>query len=443
MRLFLGVVLTALLLWAWAMKASLVRPAVGQRTPLVWASDKNPLRDAQIDLFNALNRSCALYLDPDNQSMDKVIVQSMGGVGPDIFDSRDAAQLSAYVRAGIAWDVTDALAERGIDVPRDAWPASKPLCVFEKRTYGVPTNIAPNVVWFHRDLFRKAGVPIPKTPWKWDAFIEIAKKLTKRGSPRDTQYGFLFDWWNWPHFVIGFGGSTFNKTGTRCTIDSPQCIAAVQLMHDLVYKHKVSPDPIEEAGLAGKGGWGSGTMNLFGAKRAAMGLGGRWWYVNLREFKNLELGVLESPYQNRRAFLAIARASCINRRSPRRNEALKFLVYLASPEYARLIDRQADGSPAFRRYAIHRNPADASDPDSHVWLDVARFAHAETASPYVDGAVVSRLINVQLDLVRIDAKTPERAMRDAAKAVNDAIHENLKNDPKLMARWLAAGGGQK
>lgn len=443
MRTFLGVVLAALILWAWAMTVSQPKLATGRWTVLTWTSDKNPLRDDQIELFKKGNNGLELYLDPDNQSMDKVIVQSMGGVGPDVFDSRDAAQLSAYVRAGIAWDVTDELSDLGIDIERDTWPASKPLSVYEGRTYGVPTNIAPNAIWIHRDLFKKAGIEMPKTPWKWSDFIEVAKKLTKPGSPKDAQYGFMFDWWNWSHFVMGFGGSTFNKSGTRCTIDSPESIAAIQLMHDLVYKYKVSPTPVEEAGLASKGGWGSGTMNLFGAKRAAMGLGGRWWYVNMKGFQDLHLGVVESPFQNKRAFLAIARASCINRRSPRREEALKFLLYLSSPDYAKLVDRQADGSPAFRKYAKSRNLQAIKDPDSQVWLEVAKYGQAEIASPYVDGAVVSRLINVQLDLVRIDAKPAAQAMRDAAKAVNAAIQENIANDPKLKSRWLEAEGAKE
>jgi len=440
MKVFLGAVLAVLLIWTWAMMVSQPKRSVNGITVLTWTSDKNPLRDGQIELFKKLNSACELYLDPDNQSMDKVIVQSMGGVGPDIFDSRDATQLSAYVKAGIAWDVTDKLAAKGIDIERDAWPASKPLSIYEGRTYGVPTNIAPNAIWIHRDLFMKAGIPIPKTPWKWDDFVRVAKKLTKSGSPKDARYGFMFDWWNWSHFVMGFGGSTFNKSGTKCTLDSPQAIAAIQLMHDLVYKYKVCPTPVEEAGLASKGGWGSGTMNLFGAKKAAMGLGGRWWYVNLKDFDGLDLGVVESPYQNKRAFLAIARASCVNRRSPRREQALKFLLYLTSPEYARLVDKQADGSPAFRKYAKDRNMVGINDPDSQVWLDVAKYAQAEVASPYIDGAVVSRLINLQLDLVRIDAKPAAQAMREAAKAINAAIHENLESNPKLKARWLAAEG---
>ena len=90
--------------------------ASGGCTVLTWTSDKNPLRDDQIKLFKKLNSALELYLDPDNQSMDKVIVQSMGGVGPDLFDSRDATQLSAYVRSGIAWDVTEELSKRHIEI---------------------------------------------------------------------------------------------------------------------------------------------------------------------------------------------------------------------------------------------------------------------------------------------------------------------------------------
>ena len=46
------------------------------------------------------------------------------------------------------------------------------------RIYGLPTNAAADAIWLHKDLFEQDGVPPPTGPWKWDEFIELAKRMT-------------------------------------------------------------------------------------------------------------------------------------------------------------------------------------------------------------------------------------------------------------------------
>ncbi len=439
------------LLFAFMLVCTVVIQTVGRpvppagKTPLVWTSDDNPLRKQQIGLFNRLHPALSLSLDPANEGMEKVIVQSLAGVGPDLFDCRDASQLSAYVKAGIAWDVTDELAKLGIDVPRDVWPCVLPLARLEGRVYGVPTNVGAAAVWLNKDLFERDGVPPPRGSWTWGQFVPLAQRLTLRSADgRVKQFGFLFDWYNWPHFIYGFGGRTYNADGTRCVLDSPEAVAGIQMMQDLVYRYRVSPSPVEEASLASQGGWGSGTINLFGAKRAAMALGGRWWLANLRNFENLELGAVESPYGAVRAYGAAARVTLVNRNSPRRREALLFLAYLASPQYNKLLTDQADGTPAFPRYMngpdYLLNPQYPKEDFNEVWRTATAFSTPGEASPYVNGQVASRLINKQIDLVRINAKSAQQAMRDAARDVNRAMREALREDPALRRRWEAATG---
>src|SRR5260370_3309846 len=76
------------------------------KTPLVWVSDDNPARRGQIALFNRLYPQYQLRLDPSNSGMEQVIVQSLGEVGPDLFDCYDGFQLSGYVHSCIARGVT-------------------------------------------------------------------------------------------------------------------------------------------------------------------------------------------------------------------------------------------------------------------------------------------------------------------------------------------------
>jgi hypothetical protein len=52
-----------------------------------------PFRRAQIAPFNAQYPELNLVLDPNNYEMQKVIVQSLAGVGPDLFDCYNGFQL--------------------------------------------------------------------------------------------------------------------------------------------------------------------------------------------------------------------------------------------------------------------------------------------------------------------------------------------------------------
>jgi len=90
---FTGLILLSIVAW-------LIQPSrdTHGKIPLVWISDPNPARREQIALFNQLYPQYELKLDPSNSGMEKVIVQSLAGVGPDLFNAYDGSQLSAYVK---------------------------------------------------------------------------------------------------------------------------------------------------------------------------------------------------------------------------------------------------------------------------------------------------------------------------------------------------------
>lgn len=435
-------VLCGLSVLAWRLQPAEARPG---RAPLVWTSDDNPLRKGQIALFNANNPQLDLKLDSANSVVEKVIVQALAGVGPDVFDAGDGFQLSAFVKSGVALDLTDFLKAEGIDVARDTYLGSHAASTYEGRIYGVPTNIAADAIWFHRDIFAAEHLPEPKGPWHWADLIPLAQRLTKRDAGgKIVRYGFFIEWYNWQHFLRGFGGKVFSPDGTRCTLDSPECIAAIQLMQDLVYRYKVAPGPADEAAMATQGGWGSGNITFFGAKRGAMALGGRWWLATLRGFKDLKLGVAECPYQTVHQYRGYGRATLVNKNSKNRAAALAFMRYLASPEYNTLINDQADGVSAFQRYAsgtrfLH-NPAYPDEIDNQVWADAAAHAIPDDTSPFIDGAEAGRLVTFQLDLVKANQKSAATAMRDAVRAIHEAMARTLDEDPSLAERYRALTG---
>jgi ABC-type glycerol-3-phosphate transport system substrate-binding protein len=414
------------------------------KTDLVWVSDDNPQRKIQIAGFNAESKDCSLRLDPNNSGMQKIIVQSLAGVGPDLFDT-NANNLPVMIAADVAWDVTDELKKCGIDVERDAWPSALPHVRWNGRIYGIPANACTNALFINKKLFDQAKLPYPSGPWTWEQFLPLAQKLTVRDARgKAQQFGFLMDWWTWPQFVLQWGGQVYSDDGTRCMLDSPESIAGVQFLHDLIYKYRVMPSPVEEATMATQGGWGTGSITQFGGNRAAMAFGGRWWLCTLRkkeQFPDLSLTVTECPHFKNRVFYAYGRSTAINKHSPNREKALQYLLHMTGPTYNQGINDQADALAPFKKYCegdtyLH-NPAFPDEDKNEVWRDVMAVGKPVSPSPFISSQLADRIINKQLDLIKNDQKPVADALRAAALEVNAEIQKTLQRDPELKKRYTA------
>ena len=436
----------ALALATAAMRASQPSPAPDGRIPLVYCTDVSPTRKEQAALFERLNPRLHVALDPDNMGLDKVVVQSIAGVGPEMFDVADPGALAGVVNSGIAWDVTDALKARGLDPERDLWPASKGLTTYDGRVYAVPANLAVDAVWFNKRMFDEAHEPYPDGSWNWDRFRETARRLTRRDARgRTTRYGVFMGLETYEAMLPGFGGRKMSEDGRRCLLDRPEAIRAMTAAYDVVYRDRSAPTQADADAMASQGGWGSGDVANFQAGRAAMAIGGRWWLVTLRKGSDFPLGVAALPHDSRRAFRAYGRSVVINRFSPRREQALDFLLFLAGRPYTELIDAEADGIAGSRRYAVGAKPGRRYPDQAYdaVWIDAA--AHADPipqASPYVDGNELGRIVTGQIDLIKA-GKPVEAALRDAARGVNDRIARNLADRPDLRARATTGEGARR
>jgi multiple sugar transport system substrate-binding protein len=436
--LFLGTLMVmvgaSMVAWRW-------QPgAMSDRIELVWCSDDNPARREQIELFNRLYPEYQVRLDPMNATLEKVIVQSLAGVGPDLFDCYSGFQLAAYVRSGIALDCTDFLESRGID-PSSIWPCALPTFVYEGRMYGQPENVSAPAMWFNRDMFDKAGELYPQAGWTWEDFIGVAQRLTKRDARgRLEQLGFI-GYWDWMSALGQWGGSIYTPEGTRSALDSPQAAEAMQFMQDLIYKYGVMPTPTEETAMASAGGWGSGTITLFGSGRGAMAVGGRWWLCILRNkaYANLRTGAVEMPRGPSARIFGVGKSTLVNVNSRQCDGALLFLEFLHSRAWGDLINHQADGlAPVIEHNYTDTYLHDPDFPDedyNEVWRAALEDAGPQEVSPYVNGQTVDRILLVQTDLVKANLKSGPEAMRGAAKKINEAIIDQLRLDPVLRERY--------
>ncbi|HIJ64520.1 MAG TPA: extracellular solute-binding protein, partial [Candidatus Hydrogenedentes bacterium] len=376
----------------------------------------------------------------------KVIVQCLAGKGPDLLDCYDSGQLMAYVRSDIAMDVTDELAERGVDMS-EIWPCAAPLYAYQGRVYGHPGNANAVAILYNERLFDEAGLPYPAGEWTWDEFIDVAQKLTtydERGRP--TQFGFIGPWDGtlYQSVIKQWGGSMYTPEGTRCVLDSSETIAAMEFMRDLIYEHKVMPTPGQEASMATAGGWSPGVLSLYGAEKGAMAVAGRWWLMLFRkeDYAHLRLGAAPLPRGPSDMITGGGRATLVNKHGKHIEGALEFLEFLHSEEFNEIINRWADALPPVRKYAyvdgfLHNR--EYPEEDFHeVWRIAGEKAIPWDISPYVNGTTANIIMLKQTDLVRFGQKSAADAMQTAARLINEAIVEQLKLDRPLRKQYYAA-----
>ena len=430
------------------------------KIPLVWTTDPNPQRDPQVEWFNTLNPDCELCIDPSNAGVMKVVVQSSAGMGPDLIGAVTTHSFQTYRDAGILWDITDQAAEMGFGL--DTLPEQVHDLVqlrdpetLEYRQYIYPANLYNTIIIYNKDLFDEHGVDYPPMDLTWDRYIDIAKVMTVY----DEGYTAV------PHIFGGGGvdplnvlwsheGALVNEDGTRCLLGEPEATAAMVFLHGLYFEHAVEPTATMRAGVSAQGGWGGGFMNWFGEGKCAMFFGSRWMLIQLRRhyqeqrsagIKITRMGACLIPRlaDGKRYSRTEVRGVGINRMSPVREDALKFLQFLAGAQYSELINEGGDAMPGNKAYVSLEHLEHPDWPGEHEINDITinsiPFARAPRKSLLVDYAVIDRAFQRAVSEITSNDSLSEgqirRIMQRAAIEVDEVIAENIGRNPKVMRTY--------
>lgn len=184
--------------------------------------------------------------------MSKLTAALAGGTGPDFtrfkeYQTNDmAARKSAVALDGfITKDKVVKLA--------DFTPQSVEGSKYQNKVYGVPHHHQFVMLGWNKALFQQAGINPDKAP---ETIAELRDDAKRLAVPAKEQWGFrlyefgpppreqIFNWFM--EWVWRFGGDVWNKDRTRCTVDSPEAIQAMQTTVDMVYGDKSTVPPAEK-----------------------------------------------------------------------------------------------------------------------------------------------------------------------------------------------------
>ncbi|MGJ3242333.1 MAG: ABC transporter substrate-binding protein [Opitutales bacterium] len=465
MKSFLVIALS--LLTAWSVLALVLKPEPPPEgiTRLVWVSDNNPARQEQIQLFNELGEGRGLVLDYGNGGVEKIIVQSASGVGPDIFDTFNLAQLESIVEAGIAQDLSELPQAEAYDAD-DLWPAARDGLIFNGGQWGYPANINVNILIYNKNVFDRFGVPYPEPheSMSWEAFLALARELTDESA---NIYGILgFDWKN----MVAFRKAQyFSEDGTELLIDTPAMREVFRQCRDLIYKHEVQVSSLELKSMMTQGGWGGGgSVNQFATGNFAMLNLGKWSIIGFQRALQtqkrqlakweddpdgpkpevLRLGSTLLPHftdVGAPSYLINTRAAAINSRSENKEMAADFIAYLAGPEYSRSINSSHDalpGNPAYANLGLAEGPPEFNVPEMHKnTVQSMDFGMVPRTSPFLLSFDVETELEKQWSRIEADPDiTVEQVLRDAQRQLERLMRRNIDRSPHLQELWLEKTG---
>jgi multiple sugar transport system substrate-binding protein len=287
--------------------------------------------------------------------------------------------------------------------------------------WAAPIHFSTNILFYNKSIFDKAGVPYPRDDWTWDDMVQAAQKLTKRDAAgRITQFGLFL-----PEpmtAIMGNGGREFNDDFSKCVIDSPRTIEAIERMRDLRFKYKVAPDPSQVQGTS--------STQMFKLGQLAMLPGRTWMTVDFNKITDFQYDVaLSPPMRTRVERVAVGGMAMSRRISPRQKEAawrwMKFFTSKAGGQ--KLLGKEKNCVTAVEEYAWSPKYF-MQAPPQHCRPYVTSLKAAVLFMPPIVGAseYSAAISNPMMDDMLRDPKANIPAM---LKAYQDAANALLKHEP--------------
>jgi len=156
-------------------------------------------------------------------------------------------------------------------------PAHMRLGTYEGKKYTVPHTLDLSVLFWNKDLYKKAGLDPEKPPTTLKEFAEQATTIRKKigGDTYGTFFGgncpgcFVFTFWP---SVWAAGGDVMNKDGTQSTIADPNMAQTFQIYGDLVRNDVVRPNAKTEQGPTWTGFFPKGKIGVMPMPSTTLGL---------------------------------------------------------------------------------------------------------------------------------------------------------------------------
>lgn len=294
---------------------------------------------ARVDLFNAQSDTIHVTINyiPEDYAT-KITSMMSSGTAPDVMVVAEEANSFAY--RGQLLPLNDYLSEAGIDLVASVGQACVDAYSYDGSIYGIADRAGCSVLYYNKDLFDAANVAYPTIDWTRDDFLAAAQALTEASDSADKVWGYVQeDWWPyWMSWIYGGGGCVVDEEG-NIAVNSPENVASLTFMRDLVGEYGVTPTRSQLASI----GTGATASSLFASGKAAMYCTGAWGIASFKDVEGLNWDM--APLWDKAA-PAFGSAICISSSTPYPDEAFEVAKFMTSVDAQSMIAQACEDVPA-------------------------------------------------------------------------------------------------
>lgn len=311
--------------------------------------------------------------------------------------------------------------------------ALHPNAVIDRKVYGVPFHNSTPLLYYNVDQFREAGLDPDKPPTTWEAWLEAAKKLTKRDGERVQRWGLMlpsnYDYGGWTleALTMSNGGLYYNPDfGGEVYYDTPTALGALTFWSDLARKHKVHPTGETK---------GPAITAAFLAGQTAMMMISTGSLTYIRDNAKFPYKVAFVP-KNVRNAVPIGGASLVQPADldpAKRKAGWELIKWLTSPELSGRWSR-ATGyfAPNMAAYDLPDMKAFlAKNPDAKIAVDQLSVAKPWFAT--YKTVAVRKAIEDEVQAVLSAKKSPKEALVTAQKSADEIMRPYVEQTAMKLA----------
>lgn len=248
---------------------------------------------------------------------DKIAIAISSGSGPDVIEL-GSDWLSEFSASGHLFDLTPL-----VDSVRHDYLMWEPA-MYRGRVYGFPWILGTRVLFMNTDLLSRAGFKSGFYPADWNELLDASKRI--RGLADDI-YGFGSNaaekhrlYKKFLPFLWTNGGDILSGDGTRCLLDSPEAVKALEYYIELCQSGLTDTQRrLEDAFLDGKIGFV---------------ISGDWLLKRIEQERPqlpFATGLIPGPKTNTSASFAGGEYLAINAASSHKDMALALIRYICTP----------------------------------------------------------------------------------------------------------------
>ena len=247
-------------------------------------------------------------------------------------------------------------------------------CRLNGKLYALPFNKSFPVLYYNREMFKKAGLKPPRT---WDEFARVGRALTidndNDGRPERWGWAFNNDSWIFECTVLQFGGKLMNDDGRSSPFDQEPAFRAMHTFVDAAFGAAPYAYPVT----------GYDHQTDFVAEKVAMIQTSSVSRKFMQDQLRFDYGMLPLPAGTRKASILSGTNICLfNTGEKARQEASwKFLKFFTSAKATAFWSIRTSYVPVRKSALKEMEKYLESDPNARAAIDQLNYAFFEPTLP--------------------------------------------------------------